>query len=164
MQGTDREDKLMTELTRERVQEAFAALGSGDRTKMLEYWHEDVRFEIPGNHAHAGWHEGLDAFLGFLGTVGKLSGGSYRAQNVTITINPEDGYSVDVNTNWALRGDAPADSTSPYHLLDVTAMHLLRWEDGRIVEGRGVILGDGLSTSALWWSPLNPDGTRSINA
>ncbi|MEU6732095.1 nuclear transport factor 2 family protein [Streptomyces physcomitrii] len=151
----------MSDLTVEIVRSAFEALGSGDRDRMLEFWDENVRFEIPGNHVQSGWHEGLDAFLGFLGTVGELSGGSYKAENLTITVNPEDGYSVDVNTNWALRAGAPEDSTSPYHLLDVTAMHLLRWENGRIVEGRGVILGDGPSTSALWWSPIGPDGRRA---
>ncbi|WP_034092082.1 nuclear transport factor 2 family protein [Streptacidiphilus albus] len=151
----------MTELTADRVKRAFAALGSGDRAAILEYWHEDVRFEIPGNHPHAGWYEGIDSFLGFLKTLGELSGGTYVAENITVLANAEEGYSVDVNTNHALRADAPPDSTSPYHLLDVTALHLLRWRDGRIVEGRGVILGDGGSTSALWWSPLNPDGSRS---
>ncbi|MGW2724636.1 nuclear transport factor 2 family protein [Streptomyces sp. NPDC001492] len=150
----------MSELTVERVREAFGALASGDRQAMLEYWDEDVTFEIPGNHAHAGRHEGLDSFLGFLKTVGELSGGTYTAENVTIMVNAEDGYSVDVNTNRALRAGAPADSTSPYDLLDVTALHFLRWRDGRIVEGRGVILGDGGSTSALWWSPINQDGSR----
>lgn len=150
----------MTELTVDRVREAFAALGTGDRAKILEYWHEDVRFEIPGNHAQAGWHEGLDAFLNFLGVVGKLSGGSYRAEGITITVNPEDGYSVDVNTDWARRAGASEDSNSPYDVLDVTAMHLLRWQDGRIAEGRGVILGDGAATSALWWAPIDANGFR----
>ncbi|MET7704088.1 MULTISPECIES: nuclear transport factor 2 family protein [unclassified Streptomyces] len=154
----------MPELTTDRVQDAFIALASGDRDKMLEYWDENLRFEIPGNHAHAGWHEGLDAFLGFLGTVGKLSAGSYRAENVTIMANAADGYSVDVNKNWALRAGAPSDSTSPYDLLDVTALHLLRWRDGRVVEGRGVILGDGAATSALWWSPLDAQGNRTAAA
>ncbi|KJS56244.1 nuclear transport factor 2 family protein [Streptomyces rubellomurinus] len=151
----------MRELTPDRVRAAFAALGTGDRQKMLEYWDEDLRFEIPGNHAHAGWHEGLDGFLAFLKTVGELSGGTYLAENITVLVNAEDGYSVDVNKNRALRAGAPEDSTSPYHLLDVTALHVLRWRDGRIVEGRGVILGDGPATSALWWSPLDPDGTRN---
>ncbi|MBS2964384.1 nuclear transport factor 2 family protein [Actinocrinis puniceicyclus] len=150
----------MPELTVVRVREAFDALATGDREKILEYWHEDVRFEIPGNHAQSGWHEGIDAFLGFLGVVAKVSGGSYRAENITITVNPDDGYSVDVNTNWARRAGAPEDGDSPYDVLDVTAMHLLRWQDGRIAEGRGVILGDGVSTSALWWAPIDATGFR----
>ena len=151
----------MSELTVERVGEAFAALGSGDREKMLQYWDENVRFEIPGNHAHAGWYEGIDSFLGFLKTVGELSGGSYLAENITVMVNSEQGYSVDVNRNYARRAGAPEDAVSPYLMMDVTALHLLRWVDGRIVEGRGVILGDGPATTALWWSPLNPDGSRS---
>lgn len=151
----------MTELTRERVAAAFAALASGDRGKMLEYWDENIRFEIPGNHTHAGWYESLDEFLGFLGTVGRLSGGTYQAENTVIMVNAEAGYSVDVNKNWALRDGSPKDGDSPYDMLDVDALHVLRWQDGRIVEGRGVIMGDGLATSALWWSPLNSDGSRN---
>jgi ketosteroid isomerase-like protein len=151
----------MTELTVERVGQAFAALGSGDRAKMLEYWDENVRFEIPGNHAYAGWYEGLDEFLGFLGTVGEFSAGSYRAENVTVLVNAEAGYSVDLNKNWALRAGAPEDSVSPYDRLDVDALHVLRWQDGRIVEGRGVLMGDGATTSGLWWSPISADGTRN---
>ncbi|MFI9387367.1 nuclear transport factor 2 family protein [Kutzneria sp. NPDC052558] len=151
----------MTELTVDRVGLAFEALGSGDRGKMLEYWDADVRFEIPGNHAHAGWYEGLDAFLGFLGTVGRFSDGSYRAENVVVLVNATAGYSVDINKNWATRAGAPADSTSPYDRLEVDAAHILRWENGKIVEGRGVILGDGLTTSSLWWSAINADGSRN---
>ncbi|MDI5963305.1 nuclear transport factor 2 family protein [Streptomyces sp. SL13] len=151
----------MSELTVERVGEAFAALGSGDREKMLQYWDENVRFEIPGNHAYAGWYEGLDSFLGFLKTVGEMSGGSYLAENITVMVNAEDGWSVDVNRDYARRAGVPEGETSPYLLMDVEAMHLLRWRDGRVVEGRGTILGDGLTTSSLWWSPIAADGTRT---
>ncbi|MBB1154452.1 MULTISPECIES: nuclear transport factor 2 family protein [Amycolatopsis] len=149
------------ELTVDRVGLAFEALASGDRGKMLEYWDENVRFEIPGNHGHAGWYEGLDEFLGFLATVGEYSAGTYRAENVTVLVNPDSGYSVDINKNWAVRAGADHDSTSPYDKLDVDALHVLRWRDGKIVEGRGVLMGDGGTTSALWWSPIRADGTRA---
>lgn len=40
----------MTEVTRERVQAAYAALGSGDRARILEYYSEDLRWLVPGSH------------------------------------------------------------------------------------------------------------------
>jgi ketosteroid isomerase-like protein len=151
----------VTELTVKRVLAAYDALGSGDRSRLLEFWSPDLRFEIPGCHAHAGWYEDLDGFLGFAATIGRLSGGTYTSENVTVLVNPEEGYSVDVNVNKALRANAPAGSTSPYDRLDIESLHLLRWRDGRIVEGRWVLIGDALATSALWWSPRAEDGSRN---
>ena len=148
------------DLTVERVEAAFAALASGDRDQIRRYWAEDLRFEIPGHHSHAGWYGSLDEFLEFLGVIGRLSGGSYRAENLVVTVNAEAGYSVDVNTNWATRAGSDGGSGSPYDVLDVTAAHVLRWHDGRVVEGRGALLGDGAATSMLWWSSVDRDGSR----
>jgi ketosteroid isomerase-like protein len=151
----------VTELTVKRVMAAYEALGSDDRDHMVEYWSPDLRFEIPGGHAYAGWYEGLDAFLGFGATIGRLSGGTYTSKNVTVLVNADEGYSVDINVNKAMRANATEGSTSPYDRLDIESLHLLRWRDGRVVEGRWVLIGDGLSTSALWWSPRNADGSRN---
>lgn len=49
----------MTEVTRERVREAYAALGSGDRARILEYYSEDLRWLVPGNHP---WPAGTRAW------------------------------------------------------------------------------------------------------
>ncbi len=151
----------MTELTTDRIDLAWQAIASGDRGKILEYWAEDVRFQIPGNHAYSGWYEGLDAFLGFLETFGRLSGGTIQAERVTSLVNARAGYSVDINRNTARRAGLPSGSPSPYRDLELDALHLLRWRDGRVVEGRWVIMGDGVATSALWFSPVDADGTRS---
>lgn len=150
----------MSDLTTERVGAAWGSLRTGDRAKILEFWDENVRFEVPGIHAYSGWYEGIDAFLGFFGNLIRLSGGSMHGESVTILVNPEDGYSVDVNHISAKRAGSPEGSTSPHDTFDIEAMHLLRWEGGRIVEGRWLVLGEGAETSALWWSPRNADGTR----
>ena len=151
----------MTELTVDRVDLAWEAIAAGDRGKITEYWAEDVRFEIPGSHAYAGWYEGLDEFLGFLGAFGRLSGGTIRAERITAMVDAAAGYSVDVNHNTARRAGLTGTDASPYRDLDVDALHLLRWRDGRVVEGRWVILGDGVARSELWFSPIDADGTRS---
>src|SRR5689334_21958403 len=44
----------MTEVTRERVEAAYAALGSGDRARILEYYSVDLRWLVPGSHPLAG--------------------------------------------------------------------------------------------------------------
>ncbi|WP_432020721.1 nuclear transport factor 2 family protein [Streptomyces sp. 1222.5] len=150
----------MSDLTPERVAAAWASLGTGDREKITEFWDENVRFEVPGLHAYSGWYEGLDGFLEFFGNMFRLSGGTMHGENVTVLVNPEAGYSVDVNHITAVRAGAAADSTSPYDTFAVEALHLLRWDNGRIVEGRWAVLGAGAETTALWWSPRDADGAR----
>jgi hypothetical protein len=150
----------MSDLTPERVTAAYDALMSGDRRRAEEYWDPSVRFLTPGNHQYSGWHEGLDDFMDFIGKVLAASGGSFEIDPVTILINDE-GYSIDVNRTRGRRAHAPAGSTSPYDLLQIEGLHLLKWENGRIVEGRGAIFGDGTTNFNQWWSPVNPDGSRT---
>src|SRR3954447_6831439 len=62
-----KEETVMSELTPERVVAAYDALMSGDPVRAAEYWDPQVRFLTPGNHQYSGWHEGLDAFMNFIG-------------------------------------------------------------------------------------------------
>jgi hypothetical protein len=70
-------------------------------------------------------------------------------------------YSVDLNHTTARRGHARPESTSPYDVLDIRGLHALRWRDGKVVEGRGAIFGDGVTNFNSWWSPLSEDGERT---
>ncbi|MEV7027954.1 nuclear transport factor 2 family protein [Kitasatospora sp. NPDC093558] len=151
----------MSDLTAERVTAAYDALMSGDRAKAAEYWDPRVRFLTPGNHTYAGWHEGLDAFMDFIDVLGRAAGGTFVIEPVTILVNAADGYTVDVNKTYGSRAHA-TDGTSPYDRLQIEGMHLLKWEDGRIVEGRGAIFGDGQTNFNLWWSPVGPNGERTV--
>lgn len=144
--------------TAERVQEAYAALASGDPAQVAEYWAEDMRWLVPGNHAMAGWYEGRDAFLGFMEACGKRSANSFNMELITIVTNDE--YSVDVTHNTGNRAGAPEGSTSPYDHLDISVGHLLRWRDGKVVEGKGGIYGDGTDRFNMFWSQLRSDETR----
>jgi ketosteroid isomerase-like protein len=149
------------ELTTERVLAAYDAMGTGDRKRMLEYWDPEVRWQTPGHHPFSGWHEGLDAFLAFNEIVEKASAGTFQAEIYAILVNDAAGFSADASRTTARRAHAPLDSRSPYDWLEVEGIHLLRWRDGRIVEGRGTMLGDGSTNFSQWWSPLNADGTRT---
>lgn len=152
----------MSDLTIQRVHRAYDALGSGDIDRALEYWDPAVRFLTPGNHTYAGWHEGIEAFMAFMAKVDEISAGTFRMEPYTVLVNVADGYSVDVNKTYATRSHAAPGGVSPYLELEIEGLHVLKWENGRVVEGRGAIFGDGMTRFNQWWSPLNPDGTRVV--
>ncbi|MER6513594.1 nuclear transport factor 2 family protein [Nonomuraea sp. NPDC050227] len=151
----------MSDLTAERLAAAHQALRSGDRERALEYWHPDVRFQSPGNHPYAGWHDGLDAFMGFIKTWQRLAGGTLRMEQIACLVNPVDGYTIDVNRCTAVRRRTGSDGTSFYEHLQMEGVDLMRWENGRIVEGRGGIFGDGTANFSSFFGPIGPDGRRS---
>lgn len=147
----------MPELTIERVGAAYAALASGDSGEIDRYWDESMRWCVPGQHEMAGWYESRDEFLGFMATVAKRSADSFVMTPITVLVN--DQYSADVTRNVGYRGGDTA-AVSPYEALDIDVVHLLRWRDGRVVEGRGAIFGDGTTNFDQFWSQLDAAGRR----
>lgn len=147
----------MAGVSAELVEAAYQALATGDRDKIAQYWAEDMRWLVPGNHQLAGWWEGLDGFFDFMSAVGKLSGGSFVMTRNTILLADE--WSADVSHNVGTRTTANG-GTSPYDRLEIDVIHLLRWRDGKVVEGRGAIFGDGTTQFNQFWSQLAPDATR----
>lgn len=148
----------MTGVTRERVEAAYRALGSGDRARILEYYSEDLRWLVPGNHPLAGWYEGLDAFLELMGQTHKLTGGTFRMDLEAVLVGED--CSADVCRNVALRDGADPASGSPYERMDYQVFHFMRWRDGRITEGRDGLFGDTAAAFSQFWAPFAPDGTR----
>jgi ketosteroid isomerase-like protein len=145
-------------VTPELVSAAYAALGSGDRDQILKYWSKDLHWLVPGLHALAGWYIGLDAFLDFMKKTAELSDNSFNMEPITVLTNDE--YSADVTHNRGRRAGADPESTSPYDFLDISVIHLLHWRDGKVIEGRGAIFGDGTTRFNEFWSQLRPDGHR----
>ena len=150
----------MTDLSAQRVADAWDSLTTGDRAHILEFWHEEVTFEVPGSHAYAGTYRGIDAYLGFFGNLFRLSGGSLHADRSVILVNPAAGQSVDVNRMSAARAGSIGPARPPWDRFDVDALHLLRWEGGRIVEGHWMVFGPGAAGTAFWWSPVDASGHR----
>ncbi|MEV6808281.1 nuclear transport factor 2 family protein [Streptomyces sp. NPDC017248] len=148
----------MTEVTPELVEKAYVALVALDREEAAQYWSEDVRFSVPGRHAQAGWHVGLDALLAFRRALAETAGGNFEVELVTSMISGNE--NMDVVKVHAVRPGAPAGSTSPFDVLDAHGVQVFRWEDGRIVEGRAGFFGDGATNYDQWWSPLGADGER----
>ncbi|MER6531767.1 nuclear transport factor 2 family protein [Streptomyces sp. NPDC001508] len=150
----------MTEITPQLVAAAYEAVSSGDREKTALYWSEDLRFLAPGTHAHAGWRVGIDDFLAYVQGMLEASGESWNMTPITLLINNEDGYSIDVNSIHAVRHGAPEGSTSPFDVLDISGVQMLKWENGKVVEGYGGIFGAGATNYDQWWSPMGADGKR----
>ena len=134
----------MSELTAEHVLSAYKALSTGDRALCAAFWAEDMVWQVPGHNQLSGWKYGLDAFLAFMKTVGELSGGSFHMRPITIMVN--DDYSCDVTNN---QGERAGDSGKT---LNIDVAHLLRWRDGKVIEGKGSIFGDGTAQYDEFWS------------
>ena len=134
----------MAQVTPELVQQAYDALASGDREQIRKFWADDMIWLVPGHNPLSGLKRGLDGFLGFMGEVGRLSGNSFRMNREAIMISND--ASADVTRNI---GNRAGDETRK---LDINVIHYLRWRDGKVIEGRGAIFGDGTAQYDAFWS------------
>ncbi len=139
-------------VTPELVSKAYEALASGDRERVRQYWADDMVWLVPGHNPLSGWYYGLDAFLGFMGQVGSLSGNSFRMDAVAVATDGE--YSADVTRNVGYRAGFEGRGEVPYTKLDINVVHVLRWRDGKVIEGKGAIFGDGTTQYDQFWSPV----------
>ena len=140
-----------THVTQELVGKAYEALGSGDQEKIAQYWSEDMVWIVPGHNPLSGVYNGRDAFLGFMGEVGKLSNNSFNMTAVAVMVSDE--YSADVTHNVGYRAGHEGTGDVPYTKLDIDVVHVLRWRDGKVIEGRGAIFGDGTTEYDQFWAP-----------
>ena len=133
----------MTIITSEQVAAAYAALATGQRSQIAELWAEDMRWLVPGHNQLSGWKNNLDEFIQFMGTVGQLSDNSFRMASVAVMT--ADNFSADVTRNTGYRAGQPE------RQLDIDVIHWLTWRDGKVVEGRGAIFGDGTARYDEFW-------------
>lgn len=134
------------EVTPELVQNAYAALATGNKEEIQQYWAEDMIWLVPGHNQLSGWKNNLDEFIAFMAKVGELSDNSFQMKHSAII--PSGEYSTDVSRNTGHRaGDEGK-------MLDINAVHVLRWRDGKVIEGRGAIFGDGTAEYDKFWSPV----------
>jgi ketosteroid isomerase-like protein len=134
----------MAKVTPELVIQAYEALASGDRTRIRQYWADDMIWLVPGHNPLSGLKRGLDGFLGFMQEVGRLSGNSFHMDREAIMLS--DDASADVTRNQGNRAEDPS------RKLDINVIHYLRWRDGKVIEGRGAIFGDGTAQYDAFWS------------
>ncbi|MBK7543624.1 MAG: nuclear transport factor 2 family protein [Candidatus Competibacteraceae bacterium] len=134
----------MAIITAEHVAAAYAALATGQRSQIAELWGEDLRWLVPGHNPLSGWKNNLDEFIQFMGTVGRLSDNSFRMASVAVMT--ADNFSADVTRNTGYRAGQPE------RQLDIDVIHWLTWRDGKVVEGRGAIFGDGTAQYDEFWT------------
>jgi ketosteroid isomerase-like protein len=133
----------MADITADRVKSAYKALGTGDRNLIAEFWAEEMVWQVPGHNHLSGWYHGLDEFLGFMGQVGALSGGSFNMETISVIV--EGDWSADITRNQGKRADSEKK-------LDIEVCHVLRWADGKVTAGKGAIFGDGTTEYDQFWS------------
>lgn len=131
-------------LTEDRVRQAYNVLGSGDRQRIEEYWAEDMTWLVPGNNQISSWKRGLNEFLAFMDKVAYLTDNSFQMSWERVLITGE--YSADIRHNTGHRAG------NENKRLDIDVVHVLRWQEGRVVEGRGAIFGDGTAQFDEFWS------------
>lgn len=129
------QESLAKKLTVSRVGAAYDALATGDRAKIEEYWDADITWLVPGETSVSGTKTGLDDFLDFMKEVGALSGNSFNMERTGVFISGDQ--SVDLSLNTATRAGDPS------RALSIDVAHVLRWREGKIIEGRGAIFGTG---------------------
>lgn len=142
----------MPHVTAELVAKAYDALASGDLERIKEYWAEDMVWQVPGQNRLSGWYHNRDEFLGFMGQVGELSGGSFHMEAITVLLNDE--YSADITRNMGNRANQPNKT------MDIEVVHVLRWRNGKIIAGRGAIFGNGTNEYDHFWSRVPPHDAR----
>jgi ketosteroid isomerase-like protein len=134
----------MSNVDSEMVAAAYAALATGERNRIAEYWAEDMRWLVPGHNPLSGWKNNLDEFIGFMAEVGRLSGNSFRMDPVALML--ADNASADVTRNVGNRAGQPD------RVLDINVIHFLTWRDGKVIQGQGAIFGDGTAQYDEFWS------------
>lgn len=134
----------MAIITAEQIAAAYAALATGQRSQIAKLWGEDLRWLVPGHNQLSGWKNNLDEFIQFMGTVGRLSDNSFRMASVAVMT--ADNFSADVTRNTGNRAGQPD------RRLDIDVIHWLTWRDGKVIEGRGAIFGDGTAQYDEFWT------------
>jgi uncharacterized protein len=134
----------MALITPQQVADAYAALATGNREQVLRMWAEDMRWLVPGHNPLSGWKNNVDEFMGFMARVGELSENSFRMD--TMAVMTADNFSADVTHNTGHR------ACDPDRRLDIDVIHWMTWRDGKVIEARGAIFGDGTAQYDAFWA------------
>jgi predicted ester cyclase/ketosteroid isomerase-like protein len=141
-----KEFDIETLITPEHVNEAYAALASGDINRIKQYWAEEMVWQVPGHNELSGWYYSRDEFLAFMGKVGEMSDHSFHMDLIAGRVLVTGDYSVDLTRN---RGHRKGEEDKT---MDIEVAHVLRWKDGKVIAGKGAIFGDGATEYDQFWS------------
>jgi phenylpyruvate tautomerase PptA (4-oxalocrotonate tautomerase family)/ketosteroid isomerase-like protein len=118
-------------LTEQRLRQAYDVLASGDRQKMEEYWDRDMTWLVPGHNQISGLKKGLDEFIAFMEKVGILTDNSFQMSWEGVVITGDTSADIRHNTGHRAGDDS--------RQLAIDVVHVLRWREGKVIEGRGAI-------------------------
>jgi len=135
---------LAKKVTPDRVAQAYAALASGEQATIEEYWDQEITWLVPGESRVSGLKSGLGEFLAFMKMVGELSGGTFNMEPTGLFVQGDQ--TLDLSHNTGTRAGDPS------RKLAIDVAHLLRWRDGKVVEGRGAIFGTGTTEFNHFWA------------
>lgn len=134
----------MVMITLEQVNAANAALLTGQRDRILEYWSPELRWLVPGQNPLSGWKSNLEEFLNFMETMGRLSDNSLHMDSIAVMT--ADNLAANMWHTSARRVGEPP------RVLEIDMIYFLRWRDGKIIEGQAAIFGDGTTQFDAFWS------------
>ena len=140
--GTSNQQRALR-LTEERVRGAYEVLASGDRQRIEEYWDKDMTWLVPGQNQIYGLKRGLDDFLSFMDKVGYLTDNSFQMS--------WEGVLITGNTSADIRHNTGHRAGEENRQLAIDVVHVLRWREGKVIEGRGAIFGDGTAQFDEFW-------------
>jgi uncharacterized protein len=124
------------------VRRLYAAVNDRDLAAAAACFTADARWTLPGRSPIAGTHVGWEQIHDrFLAKLGPLSGGTFRAELLDVTVGERFVVAVQ-HATAALDG----------RTLDVTGCQLIEITDGRIVRVRGHY-SDQEALDAFWAPP-----------
>jgi uncharacterized protein len=107
----------------ELVRRGYAAFNTGDVETLRQLFADTTVFHEPGHSPISGDYQGLDQVLGFFGTLGERSGGTFRITLHDVVANDE--HAVGLHSSDAERDGRTVRSPT------VLVFHV---RDGRITE------------------------------
>ncbi|MFD8013778.1 nuclear transport factor 2 family protein [Streptomyces sp. NPDC058955] len=140
--GTERERAVR--LTEQRVADAYEALESGDAERIAEFWDPAVTWSVPGFHTLSGTHKGIEELLAHVARRRELTGGSFRSERERILVGRD--------TSTEVRRESAARDDESHRALAADTVHVLTWEQGKVVAGREAYLGDPAGDAEAFWA------------
>jgi ketosteroid isomerase-like protein len=110
----------------ELMRTAYDALVSGDIPLLFGLMDDDVAAHVPGRSQVAGEYAGKQAVLGYVATLGELSGGTLRFELHDLLTSDGHGHAAALVTDRAERADGRA--------LAMNNVHVWHVGDGRLKE------------------------------
>jgi uncharacterized protein len=103
------------------ITDYYAAYGSGDMSKVVGFFAEDIMWHIPGQHPSAGTKHGKAEVATFFEQLGRSN---FRAE--LIALMADDNWVIDMHRGWSNR-----DTGQNVHTVWVLAFRI---ENGKIAE------------------------------